>query len=257
MKFPIESYLQKKSDPDYGYPPSKSLKQLSEQALKKTYQIPRQRKKSLNKVKLCPQAPGCISMFPSDSLAPIKLTINGNPEFFLWHTSNTDLNSEFIFSLQLLNDLGVNLPRPQLLDFASKCAMSIREQVQQYRDSMGGKHCVQGLPGEHLVPLQFAGQGFQWDIACPENSPEFFAKILCQDMELPANDCPSISFKLRSALKAHKMRLAKAFNDEIARIPDIKMHVDEAPSLDQLEIENSIQESLPPPHRNLGENTSK
>lgn len=205
---------------------------------------------------MCPEAPGTLSMLPGDSLAPVKLMINGTPEFFLWHTSNTDLNSEFNFALQLLIDLGVNLPRSQLLEFASKCAFSIREQVQQYRDAMGGRHCVQGLPGEHLVPLQFAGQGFQWDIACPENSPEFFAKILCQDMELPPNDCSSISFKLRSALKSHKLRLAKAFNDEISKLPDIKLHIENAPSLDELEIENSIQESLPPPQKTIGDHAS-
>ena len=224
--------------------PKKSLKDITEHAMKK----PIQRKSHIshsNKLRLQPWAPGCLQVFPGDSLAPIKLVINNTPEFFLWHTSNTDLHSEFNFALQLLSDLEVSLPKVQILEVAQKYAQSIREQVQQYREVSGARHSYQGLTGEHLVPLQFSGQGFQWDLACPENSPEYFARVLCQDMELPESGYPNIAIKLRTALKSHKTRLASALNEAMSEVPMCDVEVTSVPSLDVLEIESSIQEIIP------------
>lgn len=198
-----------------------------------------------NKVRLQPHPPGCLPMFPGDSLAPIKLIINNNPEFFLWHTANTELHAEFNFALQLLSDLEITLPKIQLLDTAQKFAQSIREQVQQYREVNGARHSYQGLTGEHLVPLQFSGQGFQWDLACNENSPEYFARVLCQDSNLPESGYPNIAIKLRTALKSHKLRLATALNEAMSNLPDIEIENPIVPSLDVLEIESSIQEIIP------------
>lgn len=223
--------------------PKKSLKDLTEIALKKP--IHRQPSRGRNKLRLQPWAPGCLQVFPGDSLAPIKLIINNTPEFFLWHTSNTDLHSEFNFSLQLISDLEVSLPKSQILELAQRCAQSIREQVQQYREVNGTRHSYQGLTGEHLVPLQFSGQGFQWDLACPENSPEYFTRILCQDMELPETGYPNIAIKLRSALKSHKTRLATALNEAMEGISSYEHYTGPGPSIDELEIETSLLEIIP------------
>ena len=225
--------------------PRKSLKDLTEQAKKKPIQRKPNHSDFINKVRLQPWAPGNLQMFQGDSLAPIKLIINNNPEFFLWHTSNTSLSSEFNFSLQLLSDLEISLPKAQLLEVAQKYAQSIREQVQQYREVNGARHSYQGLTGEHLVPLQFAGQGFQWDLACNENSPEYFARVLCQDMDMPESGYPNIAIKLRNALKSHKMRLTTALNEALKEIPIIETEITNVPSLDVLEIEGSLQEIIP------------
>jgi hypothetical protein len=229
--------------------PKKSLKDLTEIELKKA--IPsRSPLKFKHKLRLQPHPPGCLSIFPGDSLAPIKLTINNQPELFLWHTENTQLSSEFNFALQLLSDLEVSLPKPQLLELAEKCALSIREQVQQYREVQGARHSYQGLTGEHLVPLQFSGQGFQWDLACKENSPEYFARVLCQDMQMPESGYSNIAFKLRNALKSHKMRLASCLNEASAAQSAISSTSDPSrpprlATLDMLELESSIQELIP------------
>ena len=65
------------------YPhPKKSLKDLTYIEIKK----PIHRKANVStqkKLRLQPWAPGCLQVFPGDSLAPIKLVINNNPEFFL------------------------------------------------------------------------------------------------------------------------------------------------------------------------------
>lgn len=191
-----------------------------------------------------PRTPGTITFTAGDSLAPVKLTINKKVEFFLWHTENTDLHGEFLFSLQLLNDLNLTLTKSQLIETAYKCALSIREQVQQYRETTGAVHSVQGQHGEQLIPLQFQGQGFQWDLNCRENSPELFARSLCSDMKLPETEHPNIAVKLRIALKSHKMRLSSIFNEAVAGLPLVRMCSDGA-TLDQLELENSLQEILP------------
>jgi SNF5 / SMARCB1 / INI1 len=224
--------------------PRKSLKDITEIARKK----PINRKPQTThptKVRLQPWAPGCLQVFPGDTLAPVKLVINNTPEFFLWHTSNTNLHSEFNFALQLLSDLEISLPKFQLIEVAQKYAQSIREQVQQYREVAGARHSYQGLTGEHLVPLQFSGQGFQWDLACPDNSPEYFARVLCQDMELPESGYPNIAFKLRNALKSHKTRLANTLNEAMDGLPVIDAEIKNIPGLDVLELESSIQEIIP------------
>lgn len=223
--------------------PKKSLKDLALIELSKP--IPAHPQSKLrSKFRLQPNPPGCLPMFPGDSLAPIKLTINNITELFLWHTENTDLTSEFNFVLSLLSDLEVSLPKMQLLELAEKCAQNIREQVQQYREVQGARHSYQGLNGEHLVPLQFSGQGFQWDLACEENSPEYFARVLCQDMQMPEAGYANIAFKLRNALKSHKMRLALCLNEACENMPEKEIQIDKVPSLDVLELESSIQELI-------------
>ena len=224
--------------------PKKSLKDLTELQLKKSKPTPSSHTFK-TKLRLQPHPPGCLPTFPADSLAPIKLTINNQPELFLWHTGNTELTSEFNFALQLLSDLEVSLPKPQLLELAEKSAASIREQVQQFREVQGARHSYQGLTGEHLVPLQFSGQGFQWDLACSENSPEYFARVLCQDMQMPESGYANIAYKLRNALKSHKMRLANCLNEATAGVEESEGNGLRMATLDMLELESSIQELIP------------
>lgn len=223
--------------------PKKSLKDLTKIELTKPIP-PHPPTKTRSKFRLQPNPPGCLPLFPGDSLAPIKLTINNITELFLWHTENTDLTSEFNFILSLFSDLEVSLPKMQLLELAEKCAQSIRDQVQQYREVQGARHSYQGLTGEHLVPLQFSGQGFQWDLACEENSPEYFARVLCQDMQMPEAGYANIAFKLRNALKSHKMRLAVCLNEACEGVNEDVTKVDRAPSLDMMELESNIQELI-------------
>ena len=137
------------------------------------------------------------------------------------------------------------MSKAQLLEVAQKYGQSIREQVQQYREVNGARHSYQGLAGEHLVPLQFSGQGFQWDLACAENSPEYFARVLCQDMELPDVGYPNIAIKLRNALKSHKIRLTTVLNNAMSNLPTVDSKIYPIPSLDMMELESSIQEIIP------------
>ena len=163
--------------------PKKSLKDLTELQLKKSKPTPSSHTFK-TKLRLQPHPPGCLPTFPADSLAPIKLTINNQPELFLWHTGNTELTSEFNFALQLLSDLEVSLPKPQLLELAEKSAASIREQVQQFREVQGARHSYQGSIWFLCSSLGRAFNGILLAAKTPlSTSQECFAKT-CKCLNL-------------------------------------------------------------------------
>mmetsp|Transcript_3772 Transcript_3772/g.8041 ORF Transcript_3772/g.8041 Transcript_3772/m.8041 type:complete len:208 (-) Transcript_3772:54-677(-) len=194
----------------------------------------------------CPRPPGSYRVLPPSHLAPITVEIDGQEERFLWDASNTDLLSEFSFAIQLLGDLGISLPRHLLLARAFSISQQIRQQVQEYREVMGARHCGQGLPGEQLVTVEVQGELIQWDLACPENSPEAFAMLYAVDHGKTSAEALLIAHELRSKLKAYQRKLTDVSNITLLKVTPTPQLIRFPPALDAADLP-WLRESIPPP----------
>jgi hypothetical protein len=194
----------------------------------------------------CPRPPGSYRILPPSHLAPITVEVDGQEERFLWDATNSDLRSEFCFAVQLLGDLGISKPRNQLITRAYAISQQIRQQVQEYREVMGARHCGQGLPGEQLVTVELNGEQFQWDLACPENSPEAFAMVYADCHGKTASQALLIAHELRNKLKTYQRKLTDVCNQALQKVAPSPQIVRFPPALDTVDL-LLLRESIPPP----------
>lgn len=171
-------------------------------------------KKCEDRVRLQPKVPGYPHLLHCGDLAPIVLQVGGKKEVLLWNWRRTDLRAEAEFAVRTLTDLE-QLPRNQLLGVAEQLAQNVREQVQQFRDVQPARCQGQGLLEEHLVLLQVRGERVLWDLGCPQNSPELYAQVLCEDLCLHPQEAVHIAAELRQQLRDHQARFAARLNQRL------------------------------------------
>lgn len=194
----------------------------------------------------CPKPPGSYRLLPPSNLAPITLEVDGQEERFLWDATNTDLLSEFGFAMQLLGDLDIALPRHLLIARAFSICQQIRQQVQEYREVMGSRHCGQGLPGEQLITLEIQGEQFQWDLACPDNSPEAFAMIYAANHGKTPSQALLIAHDIRNKIKTYQRKLTDVCNMALQKVSPSPQIIRFPPALDTLDLP-FLKEAIPLP----------
>jgi len=171
-------------------------------------------KKSADKVKLQPRVPGYPHVLHCGDLAPVVLQMGGKKEVLLWDWRRTDLRAEAELAVRTLLDLEM-MPRSQLLGVTQQLAESVREQVQQYREVQPVRSQGQGLLEEQLVLLQVRGERVIWDLGCPQNSPELYAQVLCEDLCLHPQEAIHIAAELRHQLRDYQARFTARLNQRL------------------------------------------
>lgn len=188
-------------------------------------------KRSEDKVKLQPKVPGYPHLLHCGELAPIILQLGNKKEVLLWDWRRTDLRAEAELAVRTLLDLET-LPRSQLLGASLQLAASVREQVQQYREVQPVRSQGQGLLEEQLVLLQVRGERVLWDLGCPQNSPELYAQVLCEDLCLHPQEALHIAAELRHQLREYQARFTARLNQ---RLPSSAAIPHARPSLNLLQ----------------------
>lgn len=194
--------------------------------------------KSRDLVALQPRVPGYSHLLHYGDLSPVVLQLSGKKEVLLWDWRRTDLRAETEFLVRTLSDCE-ELQRSQLLSTAQSLAGTIRDQVQQYRDVYPTRCQGQGLLDEQLVLLQVRGERILWDLDCPGNSPELYAKVLCEDLCLHPQEAVHIAAELHQQIKDYKARFTARIN---LRVPNVTMP---QVALPRVEIMQDPLESLP------------
>lgn len=231
--------------------PPPSLKSATVQAVSQSLHSPSLHKSPSTKVSLQPWVPGYPHLLHYGDMAPVMLQLEGRKEVFLWDVQRTELLAEYQFALRLLGDLQLALPKTQLLQAAEQLAHNIRDQVQLYREVLPAQSSGQGLLKEHLVTLEVRGERIHWDLGCEQNSPELYAKVLCDDLKLHPEESVHIAFEIRTQIREHLRRLVTTLNAKLRRLSTSVPPLSDPPTLSGLE--DNLLEILPLPlkrHKN-------
>ncbi|KAG2778973.1 hypothetical protein Pcac1_g10833 [Phytophthora cactorum] len=156
-------------------------------------------------------------------LIPIRLDIDVEGyryiDSFSWNLYEKDFTYE-TFAAALVRDL--DLPNC----FYKRIAKSIREQVEKAKKSLPWNEAV---TGESLHPIfinlrlndTIYIDRFEWDLNNPNNSPERFAQVVCEDLGLSGEFEAQVALSIREQLRDYSRLIREGLKDRVSRLPPV------------------------------------
>ncbi|TDH68298.1 hypothetical protein CCR75_004117 [Bremia lactucae] len=163
--------------------------------------------------------------FPTSAtlLIPIRLDIDVEGyryiDSFSWNLYEKDFTYE-TFAAALVRDL--DLPNC----FYERIATSLREQVQKAQKALPWHEAV---TRESLHPIfinlrlndAIYIDRFEWDLNDPNNSPECFAQVVCEDLGLSGEFEAQVALSIREQLYDYSRLIREGLKDRITRLPSV------------------------------------
>ncbi|KAG7384158.1 hypothetical protein PHYPSEUDO_002942 [Phytophthora pseudosyringae] len=156
-------------------------------------------------------------------LIPIRLDIDIEGyryiDSFSWNLYEKDFTYE-TFAAALVRDL--DLPDC----FYKRIAKSIQEQVEKAQKSLPWHEAV---TRESLHPIfinlrlndTIYIDRFEWDLNNPNNSPERFAQVVCEDLGLSGEFEAQVALSIREQLRDYSRLIREGLKDRVTRLPPI------------------------------------
>ncbi|KAF1792474.1 Lambda repressor-like, DNA-binding domain [Phytophthora cactorum] len=156
-------------------------------------------------------------------LIPIRLDIDVEGyryiDSFSWNLYEKDFTYE-TFAAALVRDL--DLPNC----FYKRIAKSIQEQVEKAKKSLPWNEAV---TGESLHPIfinlrlndTIYIDRFEWDLNNPNNSPERFAQVVCEDLGLSGEFEAQVALSIREQLCDYSRLIREGLKDRVSRLPPV------------------------------------
>ncbi|KAG3098165.1 hypothetical protein PI124_g15472 [Phytophthora idaei] len=156
-------------------------------------------------------------------LIPIRLDIDVEGyryiDSFSWNLYEKDFTYE-TFAAALVRDL--DLPNC----FYKRIAKSIQEQVEKAKKSLPWNEAV---TGESLHPIfinlrlndTIYIDRFEWDLNNPNNSPERFAQVVCEDLGLSGEFEAQVALSIREQLRDYSRLIREGLKDRVSRLPPV------------------------------------
>ncbi|KAE9280362.1 hypothetical protein PF008_g28151 [Phytophthora fragariae] len=156
-------------------------------------------------------------------LIPIRLDIDIEGyryiDSFSWNKYEKDFTYE-TFAAALVRDL--DLPEC----FYKRIAKSIEEQVEKAQRSLPWHEAV---TTESLHPIfinlrlndTIYIDRFEWDLNNPNNSPECFARVVCEDLGLGGEFEAQVALSIREQLRDYSRLIREGLKDRVTRLPPV------------------------------------
>ncbi|KAG1708809.1 hypothetical protein DVH05_022430 [Phytophthora capsici] len=156
-------------------------------------------------------------------LVPIRLDIDIEGyryiDSFSWNLHEKDFTYE-TFAAALVRDL--DLPDC----FYKRIAKSIQEQVEKAQKSLPWSEAV---ANESLHPIfinlrlndTIYIDRFEWDLNNPNNSPERFAQVVCEDLGLSGEFEAQVALSIREQLRDYSRLIREGLKDRVTRLPPV------------------------------------
>ncbi|ETO75875.1 hypothetical protein, variant 3 [Phytophthora nicotianae P1976] len=156
-------------------------------------------------------------------LIPIRLDIDVEGyryiDSFSWNFYEKDFTYE-TFAAALVRDL--DLPNC----FYKRIAKSIQEQVEKAQKLLPWSEAV---TGESLHPIfinlrlndTIYIDRFEWDLNNPNNSPERFAQVVCEDLGLSGEFEAQVALSIREQLRDYSRLIREGLKDRVSRLPPV------------------------------------
>ncbi|KAG6950321.1 hypothetical protein JG688_00014212 [Phytophthora aleatoria] len=156
-------------------------------------------------------------------LIPIRLDIDVEGYRYIdslsWNLYEKDFTYE-TFAAALVRDL--DLPNC----FYKRIAKSIQEQVEKAKKSLPWNEAV---TGESLHPIfinlrlndTIYIDRFEWDLNNPNNSPERFAQVVCEDLGLSGEFEAQVALSIREQLRDYSRLIREGLKDRVSRLPPV------------------------------------
>ncbi|KAH7469173.1 Chromatin structure-remodeling complex protein BSH [Phytophthora ramorum] len=156
-------------------------------------------------------------------LIPIRLDLDIEGyryiDSFSWNLYEKDFTYD-TFAAALIRDL--DLPEC----FYKRIAKSIQEQVEKARRSLPWHEAV---TKESLHPIfinlrlndTIYIDRFEWDLNNPNNSPEQFAQVVCEDLGLSGEFEAQVALSIREQLRDYSRLIREGLKDRVTRLPPV------------------------------------
>lgn len=156
-------------------------------------------------------------------LIPIRLDLDIEGyryiDSFSWNLHEKDFTYE-TFAAALIRDL--DLPEC----FYKRIAKSVQEQVEKAQKSLPWHKAVNS---ESLHPIFINLRlndtvyidRFEWDLSNPHNSPERFARVVCEDLGLSGEFEAQIALSIREQLRDYSRLIQEGLKDRVTRLPPV------------------------------------
>uniref|UniRef100_A0A060T6D0 ARAD1C18546p n=1 Tax=Blastobotrys adeninivorans TaxID=409370 RepID=A0A060T6D0_BLAAD len=177
-----------------------------------------------------------------EMLVPVRVEFDAENKFRLRDTFTWNLNEKALtvaqFSENLLDDFSIPI------QYAPQVAQAITEQINDFHPHVYSSEdpttvATADLPDRDddlriLIKLDITiGQHnlvdqFEWDINCPENNPEQFAEVMCNEMCLPGEFVTAIAHTIREQSQMYTKSLflvGHGFDGRLVEDDDIRKEI--------------------------------
>lgn len=143
-------------------------------------------------------------MATKENLIPVRIDLDMEnrkyKDFILWN-SNEPYYTPEMFAKIVADDNGLSPNFESEIAACIKKAVSTYESVENLRDE-----CIRTIEIEVRIGNVGIQDKFEWDISDPDNSPEDFADLLCNEMGLNSEFATQIAHQIRENVAAHKKK---------------------------------------------------
>lgn len=150
-----------------------------------------------------------------EDLVPIRLDmeLDGRKlrDVFTWNRNEKNITPE-MFAEMLCDDLELN---PGV--FVNPISSTIRAQIEQTNSDNTNKEVFKEAHDRRVIiklNIQVGNTNlvdqFEWDMADNKNCPEYFSKVLCQELGLAGEFYTAIAYQIRGQLALHKQNFTEA-----------------------------------------------
>lgn len=151
-------------------------------------------------------------MATKENLIPVRIDLDMEnrkyKDLILWN-SNEPYYTPEMFAKIVADDNGLSSTFESEIASCIKKAVSMYESVENLREE-----CIRTIDIEVRIGNVCLQDRFEWDISEPDNSPEDFAELLCNELGLNSEFATQIAHQIREQVAIHKKKNQQDMMDQ-------------------------------------------